>query len=154
MKIRKATKNDFEELMKLKILSKKEELKYSETIKPLNESKSYYEEYLKIDLKKTNRAILVAEEDKKMVGMILGQFYKPLRISKYTKKGYISNLFVLKSYRNKGIGKKLIQSLMKWLRDNNVHNISLEIHKDNKAAQVIYHKLGFKDYTIKLVKKV
>ena len=54
MIIRKATIEDFEALKKIKILSKKEEMKYSSTLKPLPEAKKYYFEYLKTDLNKEN----------------------------------------------------------------------------------------------------
>ena len=86
--------------------------------------------------------------------MILAQYFKPLPISKYYKKGYISNLFVMKKYRQKGIGKKLVQKAEEWLRKNGAHHATLEIHVDNKSALNFYHGLGFKDYTMKLSKKV
>lgn len=152
MKVRKATMDDFEELMKLKILSKKEELKYSETLKPLNKTKKYYSKYLKADFNSDHRIIFVAIENEKIIGMIGGKFYKTIPILKHPKKGYISNLYIAKAHRKKGIAKKLISRMLKWFKQNGVPHISLEIHVDNMAAQNLYHKLGFKDYTIKLVK--
>lgn len=152
--IRKATIKDFERLKKIKMLSKKEELRYSKTLKPISKSKKYYLEYLKLDLTEPNRVVFIALENKKIVGIILGKFFKPLRISKYRKKGHISNLYVDKAYRNKGIAEKLILEVMKWLKENNVQHASLEIHIDNVAAQNLYRKLGFRDFTIKLIKGI
>lgn len=152
--IRKATIDDYEKLKRIKLLSKKEELKYSETLKPLSKSKEYYEEYLQLDLTKPDRALFIAEENKKIVGIILGKFFKPLRISKYPKKGHISNLYVDKAHRKKGIAEKLVLEVIKWLKENRVRHSSLEIHIDNIAAQNLYRKLGFKDYTIKLIKEI
>ena len=60
MNIRKATIDDFEALKELKILSKKEELKYSETIKPIEETKERYLSYMRRDLTIDNRAIFIA----------------------------------------------------------------------------------------------
>ena len=154
MKIKKATIKDFESLKRLKILSKKEELNYSPSLRPLSKTKEYYFRYLKSDLKDKERAIFIAMEDKKIIGMILGKYYKPIPISKFKKKGYISNLYFDKKYRKKGIGKKLVMQTMRWLKKQGVAYISLEIHSKNLATQRLYKKFGFKDYTIKLAKKI
>jgi len=42
----------------------------------------------------------------------------------------------------------------RFIKDNKVKYISLEIHLENKAALKFYRKSGFKDYTIKLAKKI
>ena len=154
MVIRKASIKDFEALKEIKLLSKKEELKYSPTLKQIVKNKENYFSYLKKDLSHNNRAVFIALDNKKVVGMILAQSFKPLPISKFQKKGYISNLYVLNGYRKKGIGKKLVNYVLRWLKKKNVSHITLEIHVDNKPALKLYHKLGFKDYTIKLAKEI
>jgi len=156
IKIRKATMDDFEELFRLRLLSKKEELKYSSTLKSIDSSKQYYKEYLRLDLTKPDRALFVAEEESRIVGAILGKFFTPLRISKYHKegKGHISNLYVDKAHRKKGVAEKLVNRVLDWLKENKVPHASLEIHLDNKAAQNLYSKVGFKHFTVKMVKKV
>jgi len=154
MRIRRATKEDFESLKKIKILSKKEELKYSETIKDVEGNKKNYYKYLKRDLKYISRGVFIAVEKKKIIGMVLAQYFKPLPISKYNKKGYISNLFIDKEYRRKGIAKKLILKSLEWLKKNKVPYISVEIHIDNLAPQNLCKGLGFENYTLKMVKKI
>ena len=154
MRIRKATLEDFEALKKFKILSKKEELKYSETLKPLKDTKKKYLEFLKIDLERQWRAIFVAVENKKIVGMIIGKRYNAISISKYKRKGYMSNLYINKNYRKKGIGKKLMLHTLKWLKKQGVEHVSLEIHTKNLVAQEVARKIGFKDYTIKMTKNI
>lgn len=154
MNIRRATKDDFEALKEIKLLSKQEELKYSESIRPIDENKEDYFRYLKKDLKYINRGLFIAEDDGKIVGMILAQYYDPLPISKYKRKGYISNLFIMQDYRGKGLGVKLIETAEGWLKRNKTEHITLEIHKDNKAALSLYRKVGYKDYTVKLEKGI
>ncbi len=154
MIIRKATIKDFEALKDIKTLSKKEELKYSQTLNTIDKNKERYFSYLKRDLTIDNRAVFIALKEDKIIGMVLAKHFKPLSISKYSKKGYISNLYVCKGYRNKEIGKELSKHALKWIKENNTHHVTLEIHIDNKAAISLYHALGFKDYTIKLAKKI
>ena len=153
-KIRKATMKDFDELFKFRILSKKEELKYSDTLKPISQTKKLFKEYLELDLTKPDRILFVAEKDGKIVGSILAKFFIPLRISKYKTKGYMSNLFIDKKHRRKGLALKMMQVGLKWLKDNKVKYISGEIHKDNIASQKLLDKLGFTNYTVKMIKKL
>jgi ribosomal protein S18 acetylase RimI-like enzyme len=153
MKIRKATIKDFEILKDIKLLSKKEEMKYSDSLKPLGKTIGIYFEYFKAELEKKNSAVFIAE-DKKPIGIIIVTYFDPLRISKFARKGYVSNLYVMKTHRKKGIGKKLLNISLKWLKENKVKYISLEIHLKNKKALNFYRGLGFKDYTLKLAKKI
>lgn len=154
MRIRKATLDDFEALKRFKILSKKEELKYSDTLKPLKDTKKKYLDYLKTDLTRQWRAVFVAVGDGKIVGMIIGKRYNAISISRFKRKGYMSNLYVDKIYRKRGIGKKLLIHTLKWLKKKGVRHVSLEIHTKNSAAQNLSRKIGFKDYTIKLTKNI
>ncbi len=152
MEIKRATKEDYERLKAIKLLSKKEELKYSESLKPIEDNEEYFYEYLNRDLKYKSRAIFYAEEKGEIVGFILAQWFRPLPISKFKRKGYVSNLFVKKEARKKGIANKLIETALNWLKEWKTQHISLEIHVDNKAAQQIYKKFGFSEYTIKMTK--
>ncbi|MCH8328883.1 MAG: hypothetical protein IIB81_00650, partial [Nanoarchaeota archaeon] len=81
MIIRKATIKDFESLKEIKILSKREELKYSDTLKSIDRNKKNYFSYLKKDLTHKNRAVFIALENKKVIGSILAQYFEPLPIS-------------------------------------------------------------------------
>ena len=153
MIIRKASIKDFEILKDIKLKSKKEEMKYSDSLKPLSKTIDIYFEYFKAELKKKNSAVFIAE-DKKPIGIIIATYFEPLRISRFARKGYVSNLYVQKNYRNKGIGKKLLAMSLKWLKENKVKYISLEIHLENKKALNFYRNLGFRDYTLKLAKRL
>jgi len=153
MIIRKATIKDFDKLKDIKVKSKKEEMKYSDSLKPLSKTLDIYFEYFKAELNKKNSAVFIAE-DKKPIGMIIVTYFDPLRISKFARKGYVSNLYIEESYRKNGIGKKLLDASLKWLKKNNVKYISLEIHLENENALKFYRNLGFEDYTLKLAKKI
>ena len=153
MRIRRAAIADFERLKSIKLMSKKEEAMYSHTLKPIESIKDRYFSYLKRDLTIGNRAVFIAEENKEVVGMVLGKYFKPLSISRFDKKGHISNLYVVEGHRKSGIGEKLVLRAMEWLRQNDVRHIGLEVHVENRAACKFYKKLGFREYTIKLIKE-
>lgn len=53
-------------------------------------------------------------------------------------------IVVAQKYQGNGIGTKLIQSVISWVKENNITSrISLEVRADNIKAINIYMKLGF-----------
>jgi len=61
---------------------------------------------------------------------------------------YVSELFVLPEYRNKGIGKSLMNELRKELIKDNIHFIQL-ISIDNNIE--FYEKIGLKQDSVKVL---
>ncbi|KAA6301753.1 MAG: Aminoglycoside N(6')-acetyltransferase type 1 [Candidatus Ordinivivax streblomastigis] len=57
----------------------------------------------------------------------------------------VHDIFVLKEYRGQGIGKQLLQTLIKEAEDRKASRISLEVRTDNLSAQGLYSSLGFGD---------
>ena len=58
----------------------------------------------------------------------------------------IIDIFVLEKYRNRGIGKALLN---KMLENNKIEKVTLEVKKDNKNAILLYNSLGFKPVSIR-----
>ena len=152
MNIRRAGEDDFDALKELKLLSKKEELTYSEILKPLEESESFYLEYLMCDLTRTDREVLIAEDNGDIVGIVVAKALDTMSISLFEQKGYVSNLFVLSSHRGKGLGSELLRRALEWLKEQGISHVSVEIHTGNEAALRLYEKADFGEYTVKLTK--
>lgn len=82
--------------------------------------------------------ILVFKENDKYVGFLIYQLlYEAAEII---------DIFVLDEYRNKGIGKSLIN---KMLENKQIEKVTLEVKKDNKNAIMLYNSLGFKPVSIR-----
>ncbi len=78
---------------------------------------------------------LVAEEDGKIVGfagawMILDE-------------SHMTNIAVLPEYRGRGIGRRLMESLMQYASNLGVSYMTLEVRAGNEKAQALYASLGF-----------
>lgn len=58
----------------------------------------------------------------------------------------IIDIFVLDEYRNKGIGKALIN---KMLENKQIEKVTLEVKNDNKLGIMLYNSLGFKPVSIR-----
>lgn len=62
-------------------------------------------------------------------------------------RGHLVQIYVLKEYQGKGIGKELISQTIKEAFDKlNVEQILLGVITDNNQATTVYEKLGFKEY--------
>ena len=57
--------------------------------------------------------------------------------------GYIFNVAVRKSYRNKGVATALINELVTYGKKNNFSFITLEVRESNLPAISLYSKFGF-----------
>jgi len=97
--------------------------------------------------------VFVAEKDKKLTGYICGQIKsRPNKI--FNKEGYIEDWFVDETYRNQKIGKSLFNILVNKFKKKNCTHIATDAYFINKYAINIYHKLGFMNYDLKLIKKI
>jgi len=57
--------------------------------------------------------------------------------------GYIGMLAVSEKYRRRGIGKALVQRILRRMRDMGCTSATLETEVTNKTAGKLYHDLGF-----------
>ena len=65
------------------------------------------------------------------------------------KEGYITNIAVLKEYRNLGIASKLITDVINYSSNNNMLFLTLEVRKSNVPAINLYEKFNFKQVGIR-----
>ena len=82
--------------------------------------------------------ILSYKENDKYVGFLIYQLLY--------ENAEIIDIFVIDEYRNKGIGKALIN---KMLENKQIEKVTLEVKNDNKKAIMLYNSLGFKPVSIR-----
>ena len=56
--------------------------------------------------------------------------------------GYIMNVVTVPSYRRRGIGRHIMQAMLKWLTEQGIHRV--ELHT-TEMGQPLYEDLGFVD---------
>ena len=61
----------------------------------------------------------------------------------------IMNIVTRKDFRNLGIGSKLLSYLIDICTSLNLNSIFLEVHENNKIAQNLYNKYGFKNIYVR-----
>ncbi len=138
MKIKKATKKDFKEYLKMKREEEKDLSKRAG--RKINYPKnSILKKQFKKSLFSKKDLILVVEENNKLIGYIHGSYFK----NPYELGGYVEDIFVLKEFRRRGIAKGLINEFIKILKKKKYRIIQLSVNVKNKNAIKLYEKLGF-----------
>lgn len=94
--------------------------------------KAYYEN--------PNYVQFIAEVDGELVGKI---DFKNGNNEKISHQGAFA-MTILPEYRNNGIGRALLETLINWAKNNSkIEKICLEVMEDNLGAIKLYKKLGF-----------
>ena len=136
MKIRKAQMSDADKLNKLLTLLIRDEKQYDDTIDENFTVTNMYENYI-YDL---NRLILVVEENNNIIGYLYG-YINDDKVS--LKSAKLDALYIEKEYRNKGIAEKLINYFKKWVSDNGIEIIEVDVCSNNIKAKNLYKKHKF-----------
>jgi len=79
---------------------------------------------------------LVALDNEKVIGYA-GLFFGG-------DQGQITNISISQTYHRQGIGSRLLRSIIEFSIAKGIVHLSLEVRKDNKSAQNLYSKFGFK----------
>lgn len=59
--------------------------------------------------------------------------------------GYIDNIGVFPAARRKGVGRRLIESLIDWMEHHDGIFLTLEVRPSNEAAVLLYQSAGFQE---------
>lgn len=106
--------------------------------------KKYKDEELREILKDDKRPIFVAVNKEEVLGYAFCIEQQHLNSNSLTdiKTLYIDDLCVDSQKRGLGIGRSLYEWVLKYAKDNNYYNITLNVWKSNEEALKFYEKLG------------
>ncbi|WP_160559948.1 GNAT family N-acetyltransferase [Parablautia muri] len=104
-------------------------------------SRTYIEKSL---LDNRQEIVVVDEEDGGIVGFICVQLKKSFCYDEYMPE--ITEVYVAQAYRKKGIASNMISFAETYVTSHyNAHEWGLLTGKDNKTAQAVYRKLGYRE---------
>ena len=95
----------------------------------------------------------VAEIDTQVVGFVVAHIEMKLH-KVLDRQGYIEELFVSADYRNRGIGKSLMNHIIAVLKEEKCQVVGIDAYSANKNALEFYRNLGFMDKCIVLTYKI
>ncbi|MBM7606105.1 RimJ/RimL family protein N-acetyltransferase [Metabacillus crassostreae] len=131
IKIRFSKKSDFEQLIDLD--HKVWNMKATPTIIKWNSLNEFSE-------KNPEGSQLVAILEDRVVGYLGFHHPTPLKTNQHVLE---IDIAVDQHYQGKGIGRKLLDELMKMAKDKNIHKLALRVLSSNEGAIDFYKKCGF-----------
>lgn len=82
------------------------------------------------------------QQSRLVVGVILAN--SVLSIKFPGKALWIEELYVAPGWRQKGIGRQLVEHALDWGEENGFRGVELEAYRMNTAASILYRSLGFR----------
>lgn len=141
--IRRASSSDVEKIVELILLLQE----HAEKSNPLiwritEEGKRLLKQKVENDLADRTIHVLLAEADGEIVGYVQGEVtsrsdHMPRTV------GQISLMYVVKQFRRKGVGRRLIKELCRFFGSNKAEDLTVRYIIGNKEAEGFWRKLGF-----------
>ncbi len=124
-----------------------------ELLNELYEGKLKYDVFSKIYQDRLNNDTsyyVVSVIDNKVVGVLTSEL--EVKLTRERKQMYIDTIIVDKDYRNKGIGKALMENAINFAINNNCEIVELTSKLNNENAHRFYEGIGFKKHSYKFKK--
>jgi len=143
IRIRDLEENDLKEATELVVRLKKFNSEHDPLFALAENLENIVMNYLKESITLDTRDVLVADDEGKIVGIILAEivdrlFYEP------AKEVRITELYVLPAYRKKGLGKKLLDEMVKKERNKGCGILTVEFPTENLLAHKFYTSQGMR----------
>ncbi len=129
---------------------------FSEKFLPFTKYKDknkIFNEVVEDYIQKPEYYLFVAENNKELVGYICGSI-KNIDCRVLDKEGSIEDWFVKEEWREKGVGKQLYDQLIDVFQKENCTHLGLRVFCANTDVIKMYHKMGFIDAELRMVKKL
>lgn len=94
--------------------------------------------------------ILLAEIDSKIIGSGYAVIKDADSFLKHRSYAYIGLMYVVPSYRGRGINQQILQNLKDWIIEKQIKEIRLVVYDENLLAKNAYKKAGFKGHVLEM----
>lgn len=139
VKVKIAEKKDLKEFARLRFEAHKYSAQFDRDVVVSDDTLSRLEELTKKEFEDPRIVYLVARERDRMIG--IGILSLAVGVDK---SAFLGELFVEEKYRGRGVGRKLLDEVIKVVKNRGFKNLELTVATNNKAAQKLYLELGFK----------
>jgi ribosomal protein S18 acetylase RimI-like enzyme len=143
LKVRRATSSDVDRIVELRS-SLQEHVEGSNPLiwRITEEGKKLLKQKVENDLADSNIRLLLAEANCETIGYVQGEVTSRIDYAPRTV-GHVSLIYVMKQFRRKGVGRRLMKELVKFFNSNKVEHLTVRYIIGNKEAEGFWRKLGF-----------
>lgn len=108
--------------------------------------------YIQINSTNINRGIILATSNSKIIGLV--SYVLLERLNQSFSEFWIPEFVVSKEYRNRGIGKLLIQRCESLAKKKKCYRIRLESRNDRIGSHSFYKKIGYEQIALAFEKRM
>jgi RimJ/RimL family protein N-acetyltransferase len=148
--IRKATPDDLETLLRFEQGVINAERPFDPTLK--GEPTHYYD--LQEMISASHIELLVAVVNGELVGSGYARIESSKPYLQHSKHAYLGFMYVEPAHRGKGINALIIEALETWISSQQVHEVRLDVYRQNESAIKAYEKAGFSRHMIEMRKEI
>ena len=113
-----------------------------------------YGSFIGTQLSDPDVIVLVAERDAAVVGYLYGGLEQRDWMALRDAAGVIHDVIVDPSQRRSGIGRKLLEAGLAWLREHGAPRAVLSTAQRNEAAQRLFASVGFRPTMIEMTREL
>lgn len=106
------------------------------------------------NIRSANGLVLVAEDRGRIVGYSLNIIKTNVKVFKVKRFGYLSDLFIIRPYRGRGLGTAFLKEALAWFRKKRMRHASIAYRACNREAGQAYRSWGFRENHVELVRKL
>ncbi|UCE92320.1 MAG: GNAT family N-acetyltransferase [Methanobacteriota archaeon] len=149
IRIREAGEDDLDEIVDLWEELVEHHQTYSDHFTLSRNGREIWEEYLREKFSEPSTKLIVAEENDGLVGFMLCLLDPARPIFKEKAVGLVSDAYVVKNRRKKGVMKEMLIVALRWFEKNRIRTAEVSILPANLEARAAWVQLGFKPFMIR-----
>lgn len=121
---------------------------------PSKNLKKLYVDYFRKNIYSSRSLLLVAVEGEKIFGFALAKIRKTPPMWGERPYGEITHMYLEKKYQRMGIADAFLSHVYKWFKEKKIKEVEITVLEKNKQARKAWKKYGFREYTLRLRKKI
>lgn len=149
IRIREATEDDLVDVVDLWEDLVEHHHIYSDHFRLSRKGRDLWEAYLEEKFSERSTMLIVAEENGDLVGFMLCLLDPSKPIFRERAVGVISDAYVVKNRRKKGVMKEMLAVALRWFDKNKIKTAEVSVLPANLEARTAWAQLGFKPFMIR-----
>ena len=147
LKTREAIKEDFPQIESLFLEVQKYDTNFDKDVVFDEKTEKETKRSVRRHFIDPNGKFFVAEDKGRIIGFVFVYFSPAI-----LKSGWINEIFVTEAFRRNGIGSKLMEKGIEWLKQKGAKKVELTAYKTNQEALSFYKKHHFEKQPAKFIR--
>lgn len=105
-----------------------------------------YRHFIRGLLGRDDALAVVAIRDARLIGYGVGRISLLPGFFERRRRGYIHDVVTREAYRQRGVGRRLVEALLAWMRESAVATVELTVAVKNPEAVAFWERQGFAPY--------